>query len=147
MSQESVFITNEGQFVYQTADKKLITTSSTIQNHLLSPDVRAPIYDILEPRHSGRWCKDQNMSVTAKYKGLHQRRTLLGNLFHSVSTLIVPLSLFNQWLLLLYIKHFNSVSQQWLNLVHQICVHGHRLFICLWHSAQHPNGKCLFRKV
>lgn len=49
MRQESVFITNEGQFVSQTADKKLITTSSTIENPLLSLHVRAPICDILEP--------------------------------------------------------------------------------------------------
>ena len=52
MRQESVFITNEGQFVSQTADKKLITTSSTIENPLLSLDVRAPICDILEPLRS-----------------------------------------------------------------------------------------------
>lgn len=49
---KSVFITNEGQFVSQTADKKLITTSSTIENPLLSLDVKATICNILEPLHS-----------------------------------------------------------------------------------------------
>lgn len=49
---QSVFITKEGQFVSQTADKKLITTSSTIENLLLSLEVRAPICDILQLLHS-----------------------------------------------------------------------------------------------
>lgn len=65
--QDSVFITKKGQFVFQTADKKLITASSTIEYPFLSLYVRAPIWEILEHLHSEHWCKDQNMSFITKY--------------------------------------------------------------------------------
>lgn len=47
MRRESVFITKKGQFVSETADKKLITVSGTMENPLLSLDVSAAICDIL----------------------------------------------------------------------------------------------------
>lgn len=54
MGQESIFISNKGQFVSQTEDKKLITTSCTIGTPLLSLDVRAPMCDILKAHELGR---------------------------------------------------------------------------------------------
>lgn len=54
MEQRRVFIANKGQFVSQTADKKLIINSCTIGNPLLSLDVREPICDILKDHELGR---------------------------------------------------------------------------------------------
>lgn len=66
---ESAFITNKGQFVSQTEDKKFITTSRVkkkIMKPSISLHVRAAICNILDPGHWEQWHKEQNTSSTIK---------------------------------------------------------------------------------
>lgn len=89
MEQESVFIANKGQFVSQTADKKLITTSCTIGNPLLSLDVRVPICDILKAHELGRLYIDTNSKTQSlQISGLHQTESFSDDCIYSLSILM-----------------------------------------------------------